>query len=220
VHAAGGGGQRSSETGNGRVVEQMAFRPMPARIFVSDRIVCDRGLLPGVPLSPFLAPPPASLRFPPMSPPRAPERGRTDGVGVDGSGNGPHPAGRGARAGDCRGRALAARAPGPSLRLGSTRRSACRARTRWCPTRRPRASRDRALGVGSGPAAPSCAWRRWARPRAARGASRRTRPREAASSDGRLRQPEHAPFDAIHVGAAARPDVVGTLMRQRAPRGS
>jgi protein-L-isoaspartate(D-aspartate) O-methyltransferase len=42
---------------------------------------------------------------------------------------------------------------------------------------------------------------------------------EITEGDGRAGWPEHAPFDAIHVGAAAQPGVVGTLMKQLTPRG-
>jgi protein-L-isoaspartate(D-aspartate) O-methyltransferase len=37
--------------------------------------------------------------------------------------------------------------------------------------------------------------------------------------DGRLGLPEFAPYDVIHVGAAAQPEVVNTLMKQLKPNG-
>jgi hypothetical protein len=42
---------------------------------------------------------------------------------------------------------------------------------------------------------------------------------EITEGDGRLGWPEHAPFDAIHVGAAAQPEVVAPVMRQLTSQG-
>ena len=42
---------------------------------------------------------------------------------------------------------------------------------------------------------------------------------EIKHGDGRLGWPEHAPYDVIHVGAAAEPRVVDTLMKQLKPNG-
>jgi protein-L-isoaspartate(D-aspartate) O-methyltransferase len=42
---------------------------------------------------------------------------------------------------------------------------------------------------------------------------------EIVEGDGRLGWPAHAPYDAIHVGAAAQPEVVGVLMKQLKPSG-
>jgi protein-L-isoaspartate(D-aspartate) O-methyltransferase len=42
---------------------------------------------------------------------------------------------------------------------------------------------------------------------------------EIIHGDGRLGWPKYAPFDVIHVGAAAQPEVVGELMKQLTPKG-
>ncbi|OHT11844.1 Protein-L-isoaspartate(D-aspartate) O-methyltransferase [Tritrichomonas foetus] len=42
---------------------------------------------------------------------------------------------------------------------------------------------------------------------------------EICYGDGRLGLPEHAPYDVIHVGAAAQPNVVDALMKQLKPNG-
>ena len=42
---------------------------------------------------------------------------------------------------------------------------------------------------------------------------------EIKLGDGRLGWPEHAPYDVIHVGAAAQPEVVDVLMKQLKPSG-
>jgi protein-L-isoaspartate(D-aspartate) O-methyltransferase len=42
---------------------------------------------------------------------------------------------------------------------------------------------------------------------------------EITKGDGRKGWAERAPFDVIHVGAAAQPEVVGELMKQLTPKG-
>lgn len=42
---------------------------------------------------------------------------------------------------------------------------------------------------------------------------------EIKEGDGRLGWPEHAPYDVIHVGAAAQPEVIDVLMKQLKPNG-